>query len=87
MFEWYALEKPSVVFLKSVHKDVIYYKFGKVYTFEFYTSGYPLPDEGVNCHFKSCQNFPWCNDNETQAQVNNSTRPTLFVIATLQVFT
>lgn len=74
------------MFLKSVHKDVKYYEFGKIYTFEFFISGYPLPlSNEMKWEFKSCQNFPWCTNNETQAQVNNLILLTLIIIASIHL--
>lgn len=67
-FEYFLIDQPSVQPLNKLYSNVMY-EIGKVYDFEFYISGYPLPE--VEWYFRKCSSYPLCENVYTKIQVSH----------------
>lgn len=63
----YISEKPKVLFIKSLNSIRSHYEIGKNYTFEFYITGYPLPN--VIWTYKKCTTYPNCAESYAETIV------------------
>lgn len=53
--------------MKDLNLTQSYYEVGKNYTFEFYISGYPLPN--VTWAFQKCSKYPKCKKSFDETEV------------------